>query len=371
MPEISVIIPVYNVEKKIRKCLDSLLCQNFSDFELVLVNDGSHDLSGNICDEYAIKDPRIKVIHQKNSGVSVARNTGITNATGKYITFVDSDDYVESDYLQVLYQGMQNDCKLTICGIYFCSDGSDERFVQKCYDDFVVNLNKNNTEYVSDLLVNRRLNYVYGKMYRKDIIDENHIMFRKEITLGEDTIFVMDYLRHIDKVCILGNAYYNYVKYAEGTLTSRFYNNLFERYLLINKYIAELFSEKEMLDSFAVNAIDLRVLYAALWSIASIRQQKEVRLKEKLQMLDKILHAPELVDALKRNRELDQQYPEMKVMRKHAPILLLMYYLKTEVIQRQIKIIVVKVVPKSWIKRGKRWVSNVQSLFRRIMRKNV
>lgn len=102
-PIISVIVPVYNVEEYLSRCIDSILAQTFTDFELLLINDGSTDNSGRICDEYIKNDSRIKVFHTKNFGVSSARNKGIENAIGKYISFVDSDDEVFNTYLETLY----------------------------------------------------------------------------------------------------------------------------------------------------------------------------------------------------------------------------------------------------------------------------
>lgn len=116
MPRVSVIVPVYNVEKYLNECIDSILAQTFTDFELILVNDGSSDRSGEICDEYAIKDKRIKVIHQQNGGVSVARNTGLDEAKGTYISFVDSDDVVLPNYLYVLLKALKDtDSDISSC----------------------------------------------------------------------------------------------------------------------------------------------------------------------------------------------------------------------------------------------------------------
>lgn len=101
-PRISVIVPVYNAEKYLTQCVESILRQDFTDFELLLINDGSKDKSGLICDEYAQKDQRVKVFHKENSGVSSTRNLGIDKAQGEYIAFIDSDDYVDSNYLSIL-----------------------------------------------------------------------------------------------------------------------------------------------------------------------------------------------------------------------------------------------------------------------------
>lgn len=121
MALISIIVPVYNVEEYIDKCINSILNQTFSDFELILVNDGSKDNCGDICDEFSKKDNRIKVIHKKNGGLSDARNAGIDLAKGDYIGFVDSDDYIENDMYEVLYNNILNyDADISICEDYIC-----------------------------------------------------------------------------------------------------------------------------------------------------------------------------------------------------------------------------------------------------------
>lgn len=114
---ISIIVPVYNVEPYLRECLDSIVIQSFTDWELILINDGSSDLSGNICNEYAATDGRIRVFHQQNLGQSAARNVGLDNMSGKYVTMVDSDDVlISNDYLKLMYDSLiQNDAEMSIC----------------------------------------------------------------------------------------------------------------------------------------------------------------------------------------------------------------------------------------------------------------
>ena len=116
MPQVSIIVPVYNIESYIKKCIDSILRQNFSNFELLLIDDGSTDSSGEICDYYSTLDSRIIVKHIFNSGVSYARNIGLEMAQGQYITFIDGDDWVDSDYLDVMIKSFSNSCDVVICG---------------------------------------------------------------------------------------------------------------------------------------------------------------------------------------------------------------------------------------------------------------
>ena len=138
MPKISVIVPVYNVEKYLHECVDSILAQTFTDFELILVNDGSKDNSGTICDEYAGKDKRITVIHQKNQGQAAARNNAITIAKGEWIHFVDSDDLIHPQMLEILYSAVDENTQISMCGLCkgtslpdgFCSPKNDYSFKQ-------------------------------------------------------------------------------------------------------------------------------------------------------------------------------------------------------------------------------------------------
>ena len=169
MAEISVIVPVYNVENKIKKCLDSLKGQTFSDFEILLINDGSKDSSGDICEEYAHLDNRFKVFHLPNGGVSNARNYGLQQASGRYVAFVDSDDYVDEEYLETLYNGMSDGTDLCISGVRYRTEGSESSFTQKEYEDFALSLSREQTKQIARLLDERRFNYVYAKLYKNKI----------------------------------------------------------------------------------------------------------------------------------------------------------------------------------------------------------
>lgn len=185
-PEISIIVPVYNVEKYLHKCVDSILSQTLSDFELLLVDDGSKDSSGNICDDYASIDSRIHVIHKKNGGVSSARNVGLDAAKGKYIVFVDSDDFVDSDYLETLYP--KNDEDLVCCSFVLenaTSQSSWNVFLSDCYGSKKA-LEENLTKFVFCA--------VYCKIYKRDIIHTGKVRFNELLSQCEDGMFVFDYL---------------------------------------------------------------------------------------------------------------------------------------------------------------------------------
>lgn len=212
-PQISVIVPVYNVEKYLPICIDSILQQSFTDFELLLIDDGSLDNSGAICDEYAQKDERIRVFHQKNGGVSTARNLGLNNALGKYICFVDSDDSVEADYLKRLIDALLEDREqigLIIGGFkIYTPEGKDIGEVKLSRNLFyTADFGK---AFVEDNIC--KLGYVCSKLYNNSILKINNIRFNEKIHCCEDLLFMLNYLFYCDYLLFNDSLDYNYVKY--------------------------------------------------------------------------------------------------------------------------------------------------------------
>lgn len=217
-PQISIIVPVYNVEKYLKRCIDSILKQTFTNFELILINDGSTDSSGQICDEYARKDKRIKVYHKKNEGASIARNTGIINSNGQFILFVDSDDFIDEEYISSYLKYPIEEYTLLIqgCSIY---DINDEN--RKPYQLEHKKYEKN--EFYTAISENELFKHgsPYGKLYAKSIIDKYNIRFDKNLLNFEDLIFFLRYLQHINKLVFTPDIGYHYFKNDNG-LHNRF-----------------------------------------------------------------------------------------------------------------------------------------------------
>ncbi len=228
---ISVIVPIYNSSIYLGECIDSILSQTYTNFELHLINDGSKDNSGEICENYSRKDSRINVIHKANSGVSDTRNIGITVAKGEAISFIDSDDWIDNDYLEVFVKNFQNYDTLLIQSIK--RDG-------KAISNYNFRTYNTSTE-LSDLFTENNLLYCgapFAKFYHKSIISDNWIIFNKEISYGEDLIFFLDYMKHIKNVTFLDSIKYNY-RYILGSL-STLKNHPFKNYLLVHIKISEL-----------------------------------------------------------------------------------------------------------------------------------
>ena len=216
MAKVSVIVPVYKVENYLRKCVDSLLNQTLTDIEIILVDDGSPDNCGKICDEFAAKDHRVKVIHKQNEGLSIARNVGIMAATSPYIGFVDSDDYVAADMYEILYENLvENSADISVCGLYDCY--SEKKIPQFAGKEFLILDNKNALKTALEG-VKFSVNAV-NKLFKKDLFSE--VKFPKG-KLSEDAFTIPKVLSLAEKVVFDSAPKYFYVHRGESITTSSF-----------------------------------------------------------------------------------------------------------------------------------------------------
>ena len=204
MPDISVIIPVYKIEQYISECIESVLAQTYQAIEIILVDDGSPDGSGIICDRYAAHDRRIRVIHQRNSGLSGARNAGLKQATGKYICFVDGDDLLHPDYCGTLMSLIQEDeyC-FSACGVCRFSDGADPS-PQITNNDLLV---MDTVNYLRQQVTGKREFGVWNRLYRREIFDRIHFYPGR---IHEDVIFSTDLAINRRKVITIDKPLYYY-----------------------------------------------------------------------------------------------------------------------------------------------------------------
>lgn len=212
-PLISVIVPVYRVEKYLADCIESILRQSLSDFELLLIDDGSPDCSGAMCDTYCQKDTRIHVIHKENGGVSSARNKGLDHARGKYIVFVDSDDYLGENYLQALYAVQQASDRRNTFVIADYQPFSHDGLVSRDFSSaFIVSLSggKNDTETFKRLVFNFIIFPPYCKLYQREIIEKNGLRFNQELRSAEDFDFNCRYIRYIEQIVYIPSVQYCY-----------------------------------------------------------------------------------------------------------------------------------------------------------------
>lgn len=219
MPKVSIIIPVYNAEKALDRCIRSVLEQDFQDFELLLIDDGSKDRSAAICDEAAARDSRVHVVHKANSGVSDTRNTALHMAVGEYCQFLDADDRITPEATSVLVKAAEESgADLVVADFYREVDNHVSR-KGSIEENGLLSRN----EYAEEMM-KRPADYYYGvlwnKLYKRSIIEQHDIHMDPTLRFSEDFIFNMEYLLHTEKVYILRIPIYYYVK-TEGSLVQQ------------------------------------------------------------------------------------------------------------------------------------------------------
>lgn len=293
MPKVSIIVPCYKVEKYIDRCINSLLNQTLQDIEIILVDDGSPDRIPLICDEYASRDARIKVVHKGNAGLGMACNSGIDVATGEYIAFLDSDDYVDAECYESLYKRA-------------VSTPSDAVYsgIKRVDQNGIVtpmSIPRNSSIYVGENLIYFQLGMIaapfsdtqerYRQMsakivlYSKNIIDKYNIRFLSERQyVSEDLLFNLDFLRHCSCVSEIPEAYYYYfvntLSLSQTLRKDRFEKYLILRDLLLAKYIVG--DKKEFRDR--VNKMFIGYVRSAMQQIIHSSESH----KEKIQLLSEI-----------------------------------------------------------------------------------
>ncbi|MBD8041210.1 glycosyltransferase family 2 protein [Phocaeicola sp. Sa1CVN1] len=278
MSIVSIIIPVYNTEHFLKRCIDSILAQTYSDWELVLVDDGSKDSSGKICDEYEKSDSRIKAVHKPNEGVSSARNLGLSMAQGEYVCFIDADDWIESTYLE--------DFKLDKIKADFYVSGASYGIYDKVYSRLVYpeiyceTVDEMKTQFIGQHLYEN--GYPWGKIYKASIIHENKLCFNEALSINEDHIFVFQYYCLINNLFIVSSGKYHYTIFdnAGGKLSNRL-NSFFEVKLASVLFDEALNVLNKKWTFFSADFIKLKqkfVFQRRLQGIASLVKQKNLGL---------------------------------------------------------------------------------------------
>lgn len=227
MPKVSIIVPIYNVEKYIDRCMQTLINQTLQDIEIIMVDDGSPDNCPKLCDEYAQKDNRIKVIHKKNGGLSDARNAGLNIATGEYIAFIDSDDYTSTEAYETLYnKAKETNADIVFAGFkYQNADGS----IDKCFLlDHTFDNHDAIIEFLSSMIYDKKPRKdtvwmsVWNGIYKRELLEKNRIRFKSERDyLSEDIVFHTELIPLCKKIVCIPETFYNYC-YNGISLTRKF-----------------------------------------------------------------------------------------------------------------------------------------------------
>lgn len=245
-PMVSIIVPIYNAEQYLRRCVDSILNQEYTDYELLLVNDGSTDASGDICEEYGDQDPRVIVIQKENTGVSDSRNRAIDRARGKYLQFLDSDDWITPDATRLFVRAAEEyGCDMVISDFYrvvgerLSPKGDIEEEGVLTREEFAAHMMENPADFYYGVL--------WNKLYRRDIVEEHKLRMDTDISWCEDFMFNLEYIRYAKVFYALHAPIYYYVK-RKGSLASQGINisktvkmklNVFEYYNNFYKHVLE------------------------------------------------------------------------------------------------------------------------------------
>ncbi len=297
MPTISVIIPVYKAEKYLARCIDSVLGQSFQDIEIILVDDGSPDACPAICDSYADKDDRIKVIHKQNQGVSVARNTGLDCAKGEFVFFCDSDDMIPKNALEDLYNAIVSDFDLAV-GYFEWIESYETRNFRN-----VRLINKlSRIEIRSDFKNKftdtwRAVNFLSccGKLFRKSILDKYKIRLQPDLVTFEDFDFVLNYLEKIDSLVVADK--YSYSVFSEKNDAPHYLNR--SRLDYVDDYIRGDNRLKEFLKKHDIPYEDcywrsiranLQIAYDALWAMPEDTKEQK---RKKYRRISEVLKLPQ------------------------------------------------------------------------------
>lgn len=290
---ISVIIPVYKAEKYLRRCLDSVLAQTYSNLEVILIDDGSPDSCPEICDQYSENDHRVKVIHKKNEGVSIARNIGLRSATGSLITFVDSDDYIEP----VMYEKMANILMSNNCDIVMCDcikefDNKDELYTHQIREGLYTR-SQLEQDYFPQLLITESLEYPttisnWLLLFRYSLQKQNQIFYVEGVRYSEDLLFGSELVFHSNSFFYMkSEAYYHYNCVNELSATHTFNIDKWNDYKKLYSMTKNKFANSSAFD-FSVQ-IDYLLLFFVLNSIGDILTSSELNKKSKITTILSIL----------------------------------------------------------------------------------
>lgn len=279
----SVIIPAYNAEKTIKRCIDSLLQTSRDDIELILINDGSTDHTEEICMIYAEKNRNIRFFSKNNGGVSSARNVGLENAKGKYITFVDSDDFVKNDYFAILDKILRINPDFSILGkaVYDGANYISEPGAEKILD----NANET-TDFLSKALRKQQLNSPVNKVFSRKLIEDNEIRFDERLPIGEDKVFVVQYIMHVTSVVIIDYPIYVISVENSDSLSRKRRENLCHHILLEHKLLFQTINDSNLDESARKNYLNAilfsyyRSAYTVIAELHKMGYSKSRRLRD-------------------------------------------------------------------------------------------
>jgi glycosyltransferase involved in cell wall biosynthesis len=308
MDLVSVIVPVYHIQEQyLRKCIESILCQEYENIELILVDDGALNNEGAVCDEYKKIDKRVSVIHQENQGVSAARNNGMQVAEGKWICFVDADDWIEKDMIKEVFNKISvQDTDMVVWNLYYSYP--EHEVIRKNYPRTIYvkesdKLKEAELFLLRTIAVKKNelkiptLSQPVCHLYKKRLIEEFHIRFSSDFKQGEDKLFNYEYFKHIGNFIYINLPLYHYRIHSESTTQSFFVDHVDTSTRILKKY-AEIDSRIQTETDFR-NTYDIRVLYIAWMLIGRYYLKTDASLKSLVNDFSKLMNSDPYKEAAK------------------------------------------------------------------------
>ena len=300
-PAVSVILPIYNVEPYLERCLRSLQAQTFSDFEAILVDDGSPDGCGAVIDRFSREDARFVPLHQANGGVGKARNEGIARASGRFIAFVDPDDFVGPNYLKHMVDAQKkNDADMVLARYVSLSERTMRQVWNVPHVPPVFVSRADFCAALPELYGKNRIGTLYAKLFKRALLED--LRYREKIKMRGDVIFVTEILERAMTLEIIDDSDYFYVRYAVRGITKQVDPDLFLTHIEVNRAIRERMETCGWMSEAMARMIDKRYVDAARLCVASIRSGPWT-LEEKGAYVDRILANPEFRAAMERLKD--------------------------------------------------------------------
>lgn len=286
MKLVSIIIPIYNSQKYIPRCIESIINQTYKNIEIICIDDGSIDSSLNLIQNYANKDNRIKIYTQSNSGPSVARNYGLNVATGDYIMFVDSDDYIHHNMVELLISSISRNNTMVLCNnIEIYNNKSEDR---KLFENLNKDLNKN---LVIEEIAKGKAGLVCGKLFNKSIVDKFNIRFKKDITMCEDQIFFLNIAMNCEEFIHIPKSLYYYDRCNENSITIKYNSNAMDNQLKVLTYIEKLLAQSNLKESKINEIVDRRFIESINFCINNeVLNSNLMNSKQKIKNIEKIIN---------------------------------------------------------------------------------
>ena len=259
--DVSIIMPVYKVEKYVEKAIKSILGQTLQNFEFIIVDDGTPDQSGVICDKYASEDSRIHVIHKENEGAPSARNLAINMAQGKYLYFIDSDDWAESEMLEEMYLlAEKNQAQMVIAGFYIDTYFSSNRYITTNYipKEMIYTSKENFRKDAYKLFDNNMLYSPWNKLYLTSYIKENNLYFPQMI--WDDFPFNLNAIRNIERVAVTSKQYYHFLRARSESETAKYVPEMYKKREDEHGWMLELYRYWNLRDNFSKEMIARRYI---------------------------------------------------------------------------------------------------------------